>query len=425
MLTIKKQLLFLCVLALGVSLKAQTTLNEAADFNVVDIKGNSIHLFEILDHGQAVLIAFISGECGGCQQMTPAMAEAYSYFGCNLHGVFFMEISYIDNNSILEQRQIDFGVEYPMIGIDGGGASVFGAYNIKVCPTLILIKPDRSIPIRFMYPFTVEDYTSHLSSCNIQQHDCTCEAPLSLTADFVGETVALKWTSSPGSESYKVYRDGQVIANVLDACFVDADIQESLEYCYAVSKICHGGLESETGEEVCVVIPTVENCDAPQNLSASFLGEYISLRWDESDRAVSYNVYRNGEYYGNVTETFFLDLDIEEFDEYCYEVSALCQSLSQSDLSDTVCCTLPNNSIARCWNRGFILYPNPVSDKAVLFVNGNSIVKVITMSGQVVFEKEFEGGRMVLDFSKFENAHYIVQIINDDCVFMQQVVVIK
>ena len=424
MLTVKKQLLFIFFLALGVCMEAQTTLDQAVNFEVTDIHGKTINLFRILDRGQAVFINFIHSECGGCQQTTQAMEEAYLYYGCNLHDVFFVEISYDDNDDVLEQWQTDYGLEFPVVGINGGGASVFSAYNIKVCPTKILIKPDHSIPIRAMYPFSIDDYVTLFSSHDIHQHDCKCEPPYDLTAGCVGETVRLKWSSSVVAESYNVYRDGQVIANVSDTCFTDIDAQASIEYCYYVSTICPGGVESEVGEKICVTIPTI-TCDVPQNLSARFMGETIFLRWDEIERAVSYNVYRNGELFDNVTDPAYPDTEIGEIDEYCYAVSALCENQVGSDLSDTVCVSLPYGIVPHCEKRNLVLYPNPTSDKTSVYVQENSFVRVASVSGQIVYEKRFEGkGLVTLDFSDKTPGVYFLQMICDNCINTCRIIVL-
>ncbi len=339
MLTVKKQLLFIFFLALGVYMEAQTTLDQAVNFEVTDIHGKTINLFRILDRGQAVFINFIHSECGGCQQTTQAMEEAYLYYGCNLHDVFFVEISYVDNDDVLEQWQTDYGLEFPVVGINGGGASVFNAYNVKICPTKILIEPDHSISIRAMYPFSIDDYLSLLSSHNIHQHDCKCENPFNLTADFAGETVCLKWSTSAIAESYNVYRDGLMIANVLDTCFTDVDVQASIEYCYAVSALC----ENQVG----------------------------------------------------------------------------------SDLSDTVCVSLPYGIVPHCEKRNLVLYPNPTSDKTSVYVQEDSFVRVASVSGQIVYEKRFEGkGLVTLDFSDKTPGVYFLQMICDNCINTCRIIVL-
>ena len=174
----KKAFIFLTFLLVGATLNAQTTpLNEAVDFTATDCHGNEIHLFDILDSGQAVLIDFFFYTCSGCRQIEPYIAGAYTEMGCNQHDVFFMEISDIDNNQVCQQWIDEFNVQYPTIGREGGGADIFNTYGIMACPTVILIMPDRSIPIKGyppMYPFSVQEVVTLLQQYgNLEPHECT------------------------------------------------------------------------------------------------------------------------------------------------------------------------------------------------------------------------------------------------------------
>ena len=173
----KKLCILIVFLLFGASLRAQqTSLTQAVDFTVTDCHGQTYNLFEILDRGQAVFIDFFFYSCGQCQVISPYITGSYTQMGCNLHDVFYMEISYIDNNSICQQWANQQGVEFPTIGKDGGGNEVFDLYGIMGCPTLVLIMPDRSIPIQGLlqlYPMSVQDVVSAMQRNGLQPHDCT------------------------------------------------------------------------------------------------------------------------------------------------------------------------------------------------------------------------------------------------------------
>ena len=69
-----------------------------------------------------------------------------------------------------------YGVEFPTVGKDGGGNEVFDLYGIMACPTLVLIMPDRSIPIQGLldlYPFSAQDVVNAMQQNGLQPHDCT------------------------------------------------------------------------------------------------------------------------------------------------------------------------------------------------------------------------------------------------------------
>ena len=173
----KKLYILLAFLLFGAGLRAQqTNLTEAVDFTVTDCHGQTYNLFEILDRGQAVFIDFFFYSCGQCQVISPYITGSYTQMGCNLHDVFYIEISYIDSDAVCQQWANEYGVEFPTVGRDGGGNEVFDLYGIQACPTLVLIMPDRSIPIQGLldlYPMSVQDVVNAMQRNGLQPHDCT------------------------------------------------------------------------------------------------------------------------------------------------------------------------------------------------------------------------------------------------------------
>jgi len=173
----KKLSILIAFLLFGAGLRAQqTNLTEAVDFTVTDCHGQTYNLFEILDRGQAVFIDFFFYSCGQCQVISPYITGSYTQMGCNLHDVFYIEISYIDSDAVCQQWANEYGVEFPTVGRDGGGNEVFDLYGIQACPTLVLIMPDRSIPIQGLlqlYPFSAQDVVNAMQQNGLQPHDCT------------------------------------------------------------------------------------------------------------------------------------------------------------------------------------------------------------------------------------------------------------
>ena len=173
----KKLYILLAFLLFGAGLRAQqTNLTEAVDFTVTDCHGQTYNLFEILDRGQAVFIDFFFYTCGQCQVISPYITGSYTQMGCNMHDVFYIEISYIDSDAVCQQWANEYGVEFPTVGRDGGGNEVFELYGINACPTLVLIMPDRSIPIQGLlqlYPFSAQDVVNAMQQNGLQPHDCT------------------------------------------------------------------------------------------------------------------------------------------------------------------------------------------------------------------------------------------------------------
>ena len=187
----KKAFTLILALAIGFGLKAQCPLTEAVDFTATDCHGTEVHLFDILDGGQAVLIDFFFTTCGPCQQATPKVVESYYAMGCNMHDVFYMEISPSDADAACQNWATTYGVEYPTIGTTGGGNTICNTYQISAYPTLILIMPDRQIVIQDLWPINnAQTVIAALEQHGLQQHDCnaTYEPMVSITIDQVLET---------------------------------------------------------------------------------------------------------------------------------------------------------------------------------------------------------------------------------------------
>ncbi len=172
----RKIFTFIFVLVVSLNVFAQKgTLKTAPDFTVTDIHGNEIHLYDILEGGQYVLIDFFFTTCGYCQSSIPKIEESYHSFGCNQHDVFYMEISPSDNNADLETWANNYGIEYPTIGVEGGNtASICTAYGAEYFPTIVLISPEKQIVIPDLWPIpSAQTVINRLEAKGVEQHECT------------------------------------------------------------------------------------------------------------------------------------------------------------------------------------------------------------------------------------------------------------
>ena len=181
----KKTLFFVFALLLSFGLKAQCPLTTAVDFTATDCHGTNVHLFDILDGGQYVLIDFFFTTCGPCQQATPKIVESYSALGCNMYDVYYIEISTSDGDAACQNWAANYGVEYPTISTAGGGNTICSQYGIQQYPTIILIAPDRSIVIQDLWPISnAQTVINALAPYGIQEHDCTTPVgELTITPD--------------------------------------------------------------------------------------------------------------------------------------------------------------------------------------------------------------------------------------------------
>ncbi len=203
----KKLITLILALAIGFGLKAQCPLTQAVDFTATDCHGTEVHLFDILDGGQYVLIDFFFTTCGPCQQATPKVVESYYAMGCNMHDVFYMEISDRDSDAACQNWCQTYGVEYPTIGGPAGGSGICNTYQIGAFPTVILIAPDRSIVINDLWPINnAQTIITALEQHGLQQHDCNTPSynpQVSITVDQVLETeVTATFTPNEDCASY-------------------------------------------------------------------------------------------------------------------------------------------------------------------------------------------------------------------------------
>ena len=179
----KKFLTLAFALFLSISVSAQTTLTEAIDFSSTAHNGEEINLFEILDGGQYVLIDFFFSTCGPCKEYAPRIVDAYYMLGCNEGDVYFMEVSPTDNNKPYSTDSwiSQFNIPYPTIHTQTGGVTgdqIYEMYQIKACPTMLLISPDREILFSDYHPASasamVEYFTTNF---DIEANYCGNQTP--------------------------------------------------------------------------------------------------------------------------------------------------------------------------------------------------------------------------------------------------------
>lgn len=203
----KKLVTLILALAFGFGLKAQCPLTQAVDFTATDVHGTEVHLFDILDGGQAVLIDFFFTTCGPCQQATPKIVESYYAMGCNMHDVFYMEIATGDSEQACLNWVNTYGVEYPTISGEAGGTQICNQYSIGAYPTVILIMPDRSIVINDLWPINnAQTVIAALEQHGLEQHDCNTpsyDPQVSITIDQIqGTEVTATFTPNEDCVAY-------------------------------------------------------------------------------------------------------------------------------------------------------------------------------------------------------------------------------
>ncbi|MBE0642348.1 MAG: redoxin domain-containing protein, partial [Bacteroidales bacterium] len=144
-------------------LRAQTTIDTAVNFSAKDVSGYTHKLFEILDSGKMVVIDFFSTSCGPCGTYAPQIQDSYENFGQNSGNVYFLGISWGDDNQGVHLFDSTYGITYPGVsGTQGSGNQINIAYNILSYPTVILILPNKLIKEKHIWPPTTAKIDSIL-----------------------------------------------------------------------------------------------------------------------------------------------------------------------------------------------------------------------------------------------------------------------
>lgn len=191
------------VLTMMSTSKAQT----APDFNVNDIYGNPVHLYDILGQGKHVVLEFYTSWCPSCPTVAGITNQAYTYYGCNTGNVVFIGIngdSLSDHDTELWEKVA--GVDYIGISGVGGGNTIHSAYNIMAYPTMMVIAPDSTIAVPMIWPIpNVDSIKVVLSSLGLVQANCIpyLKADFSSTTNFLGKGDSTNYSdlSSGGTPS--------------------------------------------------------------------------------------------------------------------------------------------------------------------------------------------------------------------------------
>ncbi len=433
----KKAFTLFLALALGFGLKAQCPYTEARDFTATDIHGNEIHLFDILDDGQYVLIDFFFTTCSGCIQSIPYMVQSYPLFGCNQHDVFYIEVDYGDSESQCQNWVNTYGVEYPTIAGASGGTGICSQYGINAFPTVILIAPNHQIVIQDLWPINnVQNIVTALEAQGVEQHECgevpaECDAPANLTALQEGEGIVLAWDAVATAQSYNVYRNNELLANVTENAYTDVDLTYLTEYCYTVASVCQEDLESDHSNEACATyyaetltfsVDTVyivnEGCYiVPGEITITNMNfEAVQILEYTSDEFTIQCHAGEDPYYGNDIAGLFIApsdslhvyVSAYEMGENGLYMGTMHLITSIGDYEITIVYE-EMVGVEESQSNHCSLFPNPASDFVTLKGENLGTVSVFNALGQKVDEFEANGNELHFGTDHYGNGVYYIK----------------
>ncbi len=169
-------------------------------------------------------------------------------------------------------------------------------------------------------------------------------APTGLAANPGDAQVSLSWNATANTTAYNVYRSvnggtfGQIVAGLTSPAYTDTGLTNGTQYCYEVTAVNPIG-EGAASSPQCAT-PQTQPPPAPTGLTATPGDTTVSLTWNSSTGAVSYNIYRSttsGSGYakiGNSTSTSYLDSGLTDGTTYYYVVTAVNSHSQESGFSN-------------------------------------------------------------------------------------------
>lgn len=237
----KKALFLLSFLAISLGLKAECP-PEVQDFTFTDCYGVEYNLFELLGGEQYVLFHFVTNTSTTSQ--TTTFVNTYHQFGCNGRDLFFMEVLPTKNDSVCRSWKEDQSVEFPVIGMDGGGNQFYSDYSSCIYYSgnngYLLICPNHEIyqePLGYHIGEELEAFGFTPSNCEWSDHT----APTNLNASLVDGHFRLSWYGVEGVSYYHVYyrrrswMDYNMMATTADTCYQGVYIPYEDNHYYVVS----------------------------------------------------------------------------------------------------------------------------------------------------------------------------------------------
>ena len=152
-----------------------------------------------------------------------------------------------------------------------------------------------------------------------------------LSATASENIISLSWDTPSDAESYKIYKDGQFLAEISDQIYEDV-AQPGTQYCYSISAVNSVGLEGPQSTEECA---TALFPDIP-TLSLSIDGTTANLQWTSISSAQSYRVYQEEVFLIEVEELNH-SLDIGTGVNTCFKVTSVNGYDTESPYSNEEC----------------------------------------------------------------------------------------
>jgi len=132
--------------------------------------------------------------------------------------------------------------------------------------------------------------------------------------------VDLAWSPVASATSYRVLRDGGLVATTTSAAHADVGLTNGVAYRYEVAAVNLAGAGPASNSVTAT--PVAPAPGAPANLAATAGDARVDLAWSPVAGAVAYRVYRDGALAVATSLVAHGDADLENGRTYAYAVSA-------------------------------------------------------------------------------------------------------
>lgn len=151
--------------------------------------------------------------------------------------------------------------------------------------------------------------------------------PAGFKATATYSSVHLTWTPNSTVDTYKLYRNDNLIAtmNADEAEYMDCAEAVTPETSYTYSVRSVRGSEESVKSVLTIKTPKAPALLPPEKVSGKGNYNNVAITWDVNESAESYNIYRNGEKIANVPGNYsgYVDTGLSPRTIYTYAVSSV------------------------------------------------------------------------------------------------------
>jgi fibronectin type 3 domain-containing protein len=156
-------------------------------------------------------------------------------------------------------------------------------------------------------------------------------APAAVVASPGDSQVILSWAAPSGADAYKVYRNGTLVTStaITATTFTDSGLTNGTTYSYYVVAFKQNSAPSAASGTV-TATPQAASVGTPTGLAATAGDAQISLTWNASAGATSYQILRNGTQVGTSASASYTDTALTNGTAYTYTVKAVIGGVTSS-----------------------------------------------------------------------------------------------